>query len=189
MTIFPAHLASAVLRVPTSLRSRLSAVFLRLLGARIGPGCALKGIRVPQNPFDIEIGRGTTLDNHVILLALGDKSARPRIAIGSGVYCNRFTMFDATERIEVGDDTMIGPGCYITDHDHGFAPNQRVRDQPLVSLPTRIGKDCWLGAHVTVLKGVTIGDGAIIAAGAVVTKDVPPGSVAAGVPARVIRSR
>ena len=189
MTLFPPRLASALLRVPTSVRSRLSVLCLRLLGAKIGPRCAIKGIRVPQNPFDIEIGAATTLDNHVILLAIGDKAAAPRIAIGSGVYCNRFTMLDAAQRIEIGDHTMIGPHCYITDHDHGFAQGRKVHEQPLVCAPTRIGKDCWLGAHVVVLKGVAIGDGSIIAAGAVVTKDVPPNSIAAGVPARVLRSR
>ncbi len=189
MSVIPPRLASAIVRVPISLRARLSVAWLRLLGAKIGPGCALKRVMIAQNPWDIELGAGVTLDTNVVLLAIGDKGPHPRICIGRGVYCNRFTMFDATERIEVGEETMIGPGCYITDHDHGFEPGRKVHEQPLISAPTRIGRDCWLGAHVVVLKGVTIGDGAVIATGTVVTKDVPPGSVMAGIPARLQRMR
>ncbi len=185
----PPRLASALVRVPGSIRSRIRIRWLRALGASIGRDCAVKGVMLPQNPWDIQLGDNVTLDSQVVLLATGEKRDRRRIVFGSRIYCNRFTMFDATELIEVGDDTMIGPGCYITDHDHGTSPGRRVHEQPLVSVPTRIGRDCWLGAHVVVLKGVAIGDGAIVAAGTVVTKDVPLGAIVAGVPARLLRLR
>ena len=58
----------------------------------------------------------------------------------------------------------------------------------MTAAPIVVGKDVWIGAHATILKGVTIGDGAIIAAGAVVTRDVPPNTIAAGVPARVVKT-
>lgn len=84
---------------------------------------------------------------------------------------------------------MIGPYCYLTDHDHAHLPGCLVSDQPLTSARVRIGSDVWLGAGVVVLKGVTIGDNAVVGAGAVVTNDVPAGVKVAGVPARVIGSR
>jgi acetyltransferase-like isoleucine patch superfamily enzyme len=84
---------------------------------------------------------------------------------------------------------MIGPFCYITDHDHGHDAGRLVSEQPLVSAPVRIGNDVWIGAGAIILKGVTIGDGAIVGAGAVVTGDVPAGTKVIGVPARQIGQR
>ena len=81
--------------------------------------------------------------------------------IGGARYINRHTMIDASELVEIGDEAMIGPFCYITDHDHAIRAGTRAGDDPLVSAPTRIGARCWLGAHVTVLKGVTIGEGTV----------------------------
>ena len=83
----------------------------------------------------------------------------------------------------IGDHTVIAPGCFITDHNHGIAPDKRIDEQPCVSEPVTIGKDVWLGTKVVVLPGVSIGDGAVVAANAVVTKNVPPAGVVAGVPA------
>ncbi|MFN0010116.1 MAG: acyltransferase [Phycisphaerales bacterium] len=189
MTIVPPRLASALVRVPGSIRSRIRIRWLRALGARIGQHCAVKDVMLPQNPWDVHMGDHVTLDSQVVLLATGEKRDRPRIVFGSRIYCNRFTMFDATELIEVGNDTMIGPGCYITDHDHGTALGQKMHEQPLVSVPTRIGRDVWLGAHAVVLKGVTIGDGAIVAACTVVTRDVAAGAIVAGSPVRMLGMR
>ena len=100
-------------------------------------------------------------------------------------------MIDASKkRIELqAAGCMIGPFCYLTDHDHGMIAGTPIVTQPLVSTPMVLGADVWLGARVTVLKGVTIGEGAIVGAGAVVTRDVPAGAIAAGIPARVIRKR
>jgi acetyltransferase-like isoleucine patch superfamily enzyme len=98
-------------------------------------------------------------------------------------------MIDASEEILIGEDCMIGPFCYITDHDHGVGTQGRVADQPLVSKPTRIGRDVWIGAGAVILKGVNVGEQAIIAAGAVVTKNVEARAIVAGVPARSIGRR
>ena len=104
------------------------------------------------------------LDNHVVLLTSGERGAEPRIRIGAGTYINRFTMLDASDSIVVGQRCMIGPSCYITDHDHGTQAGQSVGSQPLTSAKTRIGNDVWIGAGAIVLKGVTVGDGAVIGA-------------------------
>jgi acetyltransferase-like isoleucine patch superfamily enzyme len=80
--------------------------------------------------------------------------------------------------------------CCILSSNHKIpARDKIIRHEPDILLPTKIGRDCWLGAAVTVLGGVHIGEGCVIGAGAVVTKDLPPYSIANGVPARVIGQR
>lgn len=167
-----------------SLASRRRALFYRLLGMKIQGPVWLEAIEWPDRPGSITLGREAALDRGVVLLATRDEA---RIVIGERCYINRHTMFDASERIEIGDQTMIGPHCYITDHDHTFGHGLAPGETPLVSVPTQIGKRCWLGANVTVLKGVTIGDGTVVGAGSVVTKSLPANVVAAGTPARVLR--
>ncbi len=167
---------------------RLRILWLKALGAKIDGRCWLRRIEIPRNPWDIHLDR-VALDNQVVLLTTGERSGAPRIVIRSGTYINRFTMIDASERIEIGRNCMIGPFCYITDHDHGFARDQAVNEQPLVGSPVTIGDDVWIGAGATILKGVSVGDGAIIGAGAVVTKNVAADAKVAGVPARQIGVR
>jgi acetyltransferase-like isoleucine patch superfamily enzyme len=168
-----------------SLASRRRAFFYRLLGMKMDGNVWLEAIEWPVRPACIHLGAGAALDRGVSLLATDD---RARIGIGARCYVNRFTIFDASEAIEVGEETMIGPFCFITDHDHTFSPGVAPSAGPLVSARTKIGARCWLGAHVSVLKGVTIGDGTVVGAGSVVTTSLPAAVVAAGAPARVLRS-
>jgi acetyltransferase-like isoleucine patch superfamily enzyme len=84
---------------------------------------------------------------------------------------------------------LIAPGCFITDHNHGIKADSTIWQQPCVQQDVRIGAGAWLGAKVIVLPGVTIGDGAVVAAGAVVTRDVDPMTIVAGVPARLVGTR
>lgn len=178
-----------MIRYPGAFIMRLRVARLRLLGVKIGSRCWIRQISVPRNPWDIVIGDGAALDEGVVLLTNGQRASAPRLVIGSGTYCNRFTMFDVSERIEIGPNCMIGPFCYITDHDHEHLPGTPIRLQRLVGKPVRVGEDVWIGAGVIILKGVTVGDGAVIGAGAVVVKDVPAGAKVAGVPARFIGQR
>jgi acetyltransferase-like isoleucine patch superfamily enzyme len=98
-------------------------------------------------------------------------------------------MFDASDNIEVGRNCLIGPFCYITDHDHGINAPGRIVEQPLVGSPVRIGDGVWIGAGAIILKGVTIGNDAVIGAGAVVTRHVDSGEKVVGVPAHLIGVR
>lgn len=190
---------NTLLQLPSGLRMRLRIVYFRMLGARIGARCWIRDIELPRNPWDIWCDDLVALDRGVVLLTNGARGggratgtrgeAARRIVIRERVYINRFTIIDASELIEIGPGTMIGPGTYITDHDHGTALDQPIHKQALPGSPTRIGTDVWIGAGVTILKGVTVGDQAIVAAGAVVTKDVSARAIVGGVPAKTIGER
>ena len=188
----PASIASAyrkfcklMLRFFGGLVSRWRKWTLQMRGARFYGKVRLPfWLEPPMHAECLTFGDGAALDHHVTLLATNEQA---RITLGARCYVNRHTMLDASERIEVGDDTMIGPFCYITDHDHTFGDGMRPADGPLISAPVKIGARCWLGAHVSVLKGVSIGDGTVVGAGSVVTKSLPAGVLAVGTPARVVR--
>jgi maltose O-acetyltransferase len=182
-------MVNRLIRYPSAIAIRLRVARLRLLGARIGHKCWLRRISIPRNPWDIVICDRVGLDDFVVLLTTGSRGPNPRLRIGSGTYVNRFTMFDASESIEVGRNCLIGPYCYITDHDHGIEQPSLIAEQPLVGRPVRIGTNVWVGAGAIILKGVTIEDGAVIGAGAVVTRDVCSYEKVAGTPARTIGSR
>ncbi len=166
-----------ILRIAHSVSSRWRQFVLRLRGAQLHGACWLRDIEVPRNAWDIELGADVALDRSVTIISTGVRERERRIVIGARCYINRFTIVDASERIEIGADVLIGPHCYITDHDH--APGGGV-----VSAPVKIADHAWLGAHVTVLKGVTIGERAVVGAGSVVTRDVPAGATVVGNPAR-----
>jgi acetyltransferase-like isoleucine patch superfamily enzyme len=177
-------LAPRIRQAFQSIASRRRALWYRWLGMRIEGKVWLGRIEPPSRPQCITLREGAALDHGVTLLAVQDSA---RITIGVRCYVNRHTMLDAAEALEIGDDSMIGPFCYLTDHDHTFGAGLAPGQTPLVSKPTKLGARCWLGAHVSVLKGVTIGDGTVVGAGSVVTKDLPAGVLAVGSPARVIR--
>jgi acetyltransferase-like isoleucine patch superfamily enzyme len=116
-----------------------------------------------------------------------------RVSIGAGSHVGQWCCLwagDSAGRIDIGDHALLAPDVFITASDYDFdAGPGPVMDLPKREHDVRIGANTWLGAKVVVVAGVTIGDGAIVAAGSVVTRDVPAGAVAAGVPARVIRMR
>jgi acetyltransferase-like isoleucine patch superfamily enzyme len=180
--------ATTILRLPQGFCSRCRNVCYRLMGVQITGYCWLRRIEIPRDHRNIRLD-SCALDRDVTLLASGPPSSLIKIDIGSGTYINRRTFLDAIESLVVGKHVAIGPNCYITDHDHGADATSPPLDQPMVSKPTRIEDRVWIGANVVILKGVTIGQGTIIGAGSVVTKSLPPGVIAAGVPARVLRSR
>ncbi len=174
-----------ITRLAEGFASRLRIAWHRARGVRILGHISLRAVEIPRRPHCISLAAGVALDRGVTLLATDDAA---RLVIGAGVYINRHTMIDAHESIEIGERAMIGPFGYITDHDHAVQAGVAPADGPLVSAPVMIGARCWLGAHVTVLKGVTIGEGTVIGAGSVVTKSLPPGVIAVGNPARVLRA-
>lgn len=133
----------------------------------------------------IQLAKAVRLEQGVILQAWGGN-----ITIAENVFIGPYTIIYGHGGITIGKDSLIAMHCRILSSNHAMpAQSQLIRWQPDVLLPTTIGSDVWLGAGVTVLGGVKIGDGCVVGAGAVVTKDLPPYSIAVGVPAQVIGTR
>ena len=109
---------------------------------------------------------------------------KAEITIGDNCFVNHNCSLTAAENIVIGNQCMFANNFVVVDHDHDRKDGKILKE--LVSAPVKIGNNVWCGANVTVLKGVTIGDGAVIAAGSVVNRDVAAYSVVAGVPARKI---
>ena len=109
------------------------------------------------------------------------------VHLGKNVYTNFGVTFVDDTHIYIVDYTMLGPNVTIATAGHPIDPDLR-RQGLQYNLPVRIGSNCWLGAGVVVLPGVTIGDNTVIGAGSVVTKDIPAGVVAVGNPCRVLRA-
>lgn len=107
------------------------------------------------------------------------------IKIGNNVFINSCCQFQDQGGITIGDGTLVGPKTVIATINHALDPKDRASMTPSA---VHIGKNVWIGASAVILPGVTIGDGAVIAAGAVVTKNVPKNAVVAGVPAKVIKT-
>lgn len=106
------------------------------------------------------------------------------IKVGKNVFINSGCCFQDQGGIEIGDNVLIGQQVVIATLNHDLNAERRANMLPA---PVKIGNRVWVGAHATILSGVTVGDNSVIAAGAVVTKDVPPNVVVAGVPAKIIK--
>lgn len=143
----------------------------------------------------MHLGAGLTTGRHVRLDAFPIKSNSSVLVIGNNVQLNDSVHIGAAKCVEIGDHTLIASRVFITDHGHGTydrqdagsGPEVMPVERPIVAKPVRIGCNVWIGESACILPGVTIGDGAVIGAGAVVTRDIPPRSVAVGNPAKVIR--
>jgi acetyltransferase-like isoleucine patch superfamily enzyme len=144
-------------------------------------GNALEALREGR----LQIGSGTLLEPGVWITMPGDA----RVTIGEGCFLNLGVMVACVERVEIGDHCMFANGCFVSDGSHRFDdPTRPVTWQGFETKgPTRIGDNVWCGVNVVITSGVTVGERCVIGANSVVTKDLPPYSIAAGAPARVIR--
>jgi acetyltransferase-like isoleucine patch superfamily enzyme len=134
----------------------------------------------------LEVGANVLLEPHVWITM----PAPGRVRIGEGTFLNVGVMVAAVELVEIGAHCMLANGCFVTDANHRFDdPARPVPWQGFSTKgPTRIGDNVWLGANVVVTTGVTIGERCVIGANSVVTQDIPPFSIAAGAPAKVLRA-
>jgi len=159
---------------------------LRWMGCHGLEKCMV-GFRVRMdNLSGVSIGKRTQIEADVWLKLV---SREARLEIGQHSFIGRGTEIDVCERVSIGNHVLIAPGVFITDHSHNIEAGICIDAQGCSSSPVSIGDDVWLGANCIVLPGVSIGQGAVVGAGAVVTKDVLQNSVVAGVPARVLRNR
>jgi acetyltransferase-like isoleucine patch superfamily enzyme len=113
----------------------------------------------------------------------------PKLVVGDHVVIGRHNIIAVKRSVSIGSYTRIGPYVQIIDHDHGTARDTLIMEQEAVIAPVVIGEDVWIGVGARVLKGVTVGDHAVVAANAVVTSDVPPYAIVWGVPARLLKHR
>ena len=175
----------------SSLASRCRIRWFAWHGIEFSPGCRLgRGVRLSRGfaagrKGSIRLGRRAELGDGVIIDAWGGS-----VAMAAEVFVGPYAVIYGHGGVEIGNQTLISMHCRILSSNHAMPELAiPIRSQPDVLRPTRIGRDVWLGAGVTVLAGVDIGDGCVVGAGAVVTRDLPAGSVAVGVPARVVGRR
>ena len=151
----------------------------------IGPGLSLGPDNVASLNGTLEVAEGCELNQGVELNPWGGS-----IRIARRVWLGPYVVIYGHGGVEIGEQTLVSMHCAILSSNHAIPPiGKLIRNGADVLLPTKIGSDVWIGANAVILGGVTIGDGAVIAAGAVVTKDVESGAVVAGVPARFVRKR
>lgn len=145
---------------------------------------------VLTNPAKIRIGKKVSIWKGSRIEAVGAaRGPVPKIEIGDNTAIHLGFHCGAVESVKIGKDVLIAGRVYITDHDHVFDdPAYPARwSDSFVSKPVVIEDGVWLGEGCVVLKGVTVGKRSVVGANAVVTKDVPPGVVVGGIPARVIK--
>ncbi|WP_421916986.1 sugar O-acetyltransferase [Mesorhizobium sp.] len=129
---------------------------------------------------------GKTVDDSFMLIPPFYTTGGPDITVGRNVFVNQNCTFYDLGGLDIGDDVMIGPNVSLITSGHPIEPSRRragVTAKPIV-----IGRNVWIAAGATVIGGVTVGENSVVAAGSVVTRDVPPNTLVGGNPARVIRS-
>ena len=141
-----------------------------------------------------QFGRGLTTGYSCRFDLGGGSSTGITLTVGRNCHLGDNVHIVATERVTIGDNCLMASKIFISDTSHGSyqgdvqsSPDTAPNSRPLHARPVAIGANVWIGENVCVLPGVSIGDGAIINANAVVTKDVPPASIVAGIPARVVK--
>jgi acetyltransferase-like isoleucine patch superfamily enzyme len=173
-------------RVAASVRTS----WWRMLGLRVGAGTRLPKIYVTW-PHQVSLGAHCTVEQGAYFKYDGIWAPGPRLVIGDHVFVGAGCEFNFKRGITIGSHCLIASGCYFIDHDHQSArrdvPMGTQSDGP--EAPVTLENDVWIGANVVLLKGVTIGRGAIVAAGAVVRHSIPPYEIWGGVPAKKIGER
>jgi acetyltransferase-like isoleucine patch superfamily enzyme len=195
--------------VPGALGFALRKALYPALLAAAGRGVVFGQNVVLRHPGKIRIGRDVVIDDNCLLDAKGESNGG--ITIGDGVFIGRNTILSckngdiavedganigfncevfSASRVRIGRRALLAAYCYVIGGDHDFSdPSEAVLTQGRVSRGVTVGEGAWLGAGAKILDGVTIGDRAVIGAGAVVRESVPAGAIAVGIPARVISQR
>ena len=151
---------------------------------KLAPGMKLGNVK------HISLGNNVSVMSHCVLECTGYLA---EMVLGNNISIGEYSHITCAQKMVIGDGLLTGRYVLITDNAHGENLPNELNIPPLErrvcsSGPVTIGRNVWIGDKATILPDVTIGDGAVIAANAVVTKDVPPFSVAAGCPARVIKT-
>lgn len=175
-----------------SLRGLISLIYTRLF---------FKNSRLIRFPIDVRnkksiswgVGLTTGVGNRIECYPKNKK--QKTMFFGNNIQINDYVHITASEMVIIEDNVLIASKVYISDCSHGSYGRNNIHDSPksipkdreIHSSPVTIEKNVWLGEHVSVLMGVTIGEGSIIGANSVVSKDIPPYTIAVGIPAKVIK--
>ena len=167
---------------------RIRKAYWRLQGMQIGRDVRFSSLDITW-PHKVSLGDRCSLEHGIYLNAAGPYTEKVSIELGEGCFIGTGCEFNITSHVRIGKNSLIASGTRFIDHNHGTICDTCMKDQPDISMPIRVGDDVWIGANSIILRGVTIGDGAIVAAGSVVTRSVAPYTIVAGCPARPQRDR
>ena len=145
------------------------------------------------SPQNISIGTNVSIMRHCVLETCPNAQLKPDLTIGNNVSIGEYSHITCAHKIEIGEGLLTGRFVLITDNGHGNSSIDEADIPPILrpvhsNGPIKIGKNVWIGDKATILPNITIGDGAIIAANAVVTKDIPAYTIVAGCPAKIVKT-
>jgi len=190
-----------LLSAERDIRHRLWPMFLQFIyrepmlrhrAARVGPRLLLEGaLPLMYGDGRIEIGADVTIGGNNTWIIGSKLSTDAEFVIGDHVHIGYANGFNIAKSVRIGDHSILASWVEMFDNPtHPLDPGTRRRNEPVPldeAAPIVIGADVWIGTKAMILRGVTIGDGSVVGAGSVVTRDVPPATLVAGNPARVIR--
>jgi acetyltransferase-like isoleucine patch superfamily enzyme len=174
----------------SALKVKLHTRLMRGRFASWGPGSQLEPPSKLVSPHLVSVGKGAHICEHAWLNAKDDRGdGKPTLRIGDSAYIGRFAHINAWRDVTIEDDVLIADRVFVSDCGHQYAdPDLPIARQPDPFVgPVRLMRGCWIGVGAVILPGVTVGRNAVVAANAVVARDVPDRAVVGGVPARLIK--
>ena len=175
-------------RCQTLIAGSLRHLYWTAQGMKVGNDTVLPRIVVTW-PHQVSIGKQCRIEHGVYFHYDGICRSGPSIVIGDDCFIGAGCEFNIDSRLTIGNHCLVASGSRFIDHDHGTDTAVLMAKQKCISGPIVVGENVWIGANCVVLAGVKIGDGAIVAAGAVVTRSVASHAIVGGVPARLIKYR
>ena len=145
-----------------------------------------KNVKILRFPKNVQIGNQVVLKEGARICSCNQDA---KINIGENTTFGYHSFLFSSESIEIGNNCLIAPFVYIVDSDHNIEKGKLINEQPNSTAPVKIGNDVWIGTGAKILKGVSIENGAVIAAGAIVRSDVKAYEIHGGIPAKKISDR
>ena len=145
-----------------------------------------KNVKILRFPKNVQIGNQVVLKEGARICSCNQNA---KINIGENTTFGYHSFLFSSESIEIGNNCLIAPFVYIVDSDHNIEKGKLINEQPNSTAPVKIGNDVWIGTGAKILKGVSIENGAVIAAGAIVRSDVKAYEIHGGIPSKKISDR
>ena len=176
------------IKLKRNLLNYLRTSYFKLLGMKIGQNTLIPRCFITW-PHQVVLGKHCTIEHDIYFHFDGPYKKGPKIIIGNKCFLGNNIEFNIREKLIIGNNSLIGAGTRIIDHDHNIEGRYKLLNKDGKQSSICIEENSWIGANVIILKGVSIGAGAVIGAGSVVTKSVPSSEIWAGVPAKKIGER